>query len=122
MNIKEQCLRIALAELAGHEEPYKHWAFVIVKNKIVAWSKNTSGIPPKRWWVKASNWMPKRHAEMLAIFKARPVGIFDMVNIRLNNHCCRRLSAPCACCYTFAKQMGCRHIHFTTETGWARIT
>lgn len=126
--ILTECLRTAYRLSPRHPErisKYKGYilfSFVIQGNKIIEHGMNRGGNVTPLIGYKDHQ---KLHSENTAYFKARGLlnrrKPFDIVNIRLSRAGIIRLGAPCGCCCSFLKQLGCSRVWFTTEAGWAKI-
>lgn len=127
------CLKISKDYLPKHPERntgnYYHYSFIVQRNKIVEYSTNNSGEPPKHFgYHNRGTWddfAPKRHAEYNVYMKAKGLLLRDtaweIVNVRLNTDGIMRNSTPCECCYGFIKVMGCEKCYFTTNSGFAKM-
>lgn len=115
--ILEACLRKAIEYLPKHGEPYRHYTFVICKNKIIEWGLNRRG-SPLTFLGYADH--TKMHSEVDAYFKAKGLldkQSFEVVNIRLNMDGSIKNSQPCSCCCEFLKNFKCNRVWFTTGMG-----
>lgn len=107
-------------------QTFAHWSFVVQSNKIIDWSTNHNGRPPPHLGYghnKTGYFEPKTHAEFAAWRKARGLlddKPFEVINIRLNKRGEPRMSAPCECCSGFLKEMGCKKVFYTTNSGWSK--
>jgi hypothetical protein len=110
------CLQIAKSNLHKHAEPYRHFSFVIVDNRVVEWGTNRRGSPLTHLGYDRYT---KLHSEIDAYFKARGlIGnqcSFEIVNIRLTKGGIIRNSKPCRCCFEFLKGLKCKRIWFSTD-------
>jgi hypothetical protein len=126
-------MKLALDYLPKHPEFmfFPHYSFVIQSNKIIEWDTNTGGQPPAPFLamyqsrVSHLEGSSKRHSELNAYTKAKGIldrdKSFEIINIRLNKHGSMRDSAPCSCCHSFLKMLGCQKVWFTTNAGWAKM-
>ena len=118
--IINECLNIALKHNTPIKHPqwdcYKHFSFIIQKNKIVDWGTNRMGSSMTFLGYEPHQ---KIHSEVDAYFRARGImnksNTFEVVNIRLNKSNHMRSSNPCKCCFAFLKNLGCKRIHFSTD-------
>ncbi|MCS7317595.1 MAG: hypothetical protein NZZ41_04690 [Candidatus Dojkabacteria bacterium] len=140
MKIKEKMLyeayEIAVNNLQNHplfheKKCFLHYSFLVHDQEIISWSTNNRIIPEKRWgYEKLRRWddsyIPGTHAELALItrfwheFKYE-FKKFGIINIRLNRHKQRRLSAPCMMCSRWLRALKCSTIIFTTDNGWAEV-
>lgn len=111
-----------------HTGTFLHWAFIIQDNKIIGWSTNDFGEPPKGLGYKCkrdTHLFSTRHAEYKALMKCKGIMNFqknwEIINIRLNKQGDMRISKPCNRCYSLTKDWGCVKYYFTTEVGWAKM-
>jgi hypothetical protein len=126
-SIMRECIRIAEEKNTPELHPewgnFHHFSFVIQSNKIVEYGVNRTGAPPIGLGYNPE--FGKIHSETDAYRKARgildPNIHFDIVNIRLNKKNMLRLSKPCKCCFGFLQSLNCKSIHFSTDTGFAKI-
>ena len=119
-SILNQCLKFARMKLKSHSENYKHFSFIVQKNKVVDWGINNCKEMPAHFGYRKSS---KTHAEVAAYFKAKGImqdGDFEIVNIRLNNDGWLRNSKPCDCCYRLLKALGCKRFYYSTNLGFKR--
>lgn len=116
------CLDMASSYLPKHIEPYCHYSFIIVQNKILGWGTNRRG--PPLTFLGYPNYS-KIHSEADAFFKTKGLirdSNFDVVNVRLTKTGLIRSSQPCRCCYEFLMGLNCNQIWFTTDLGnFARL-
>ncbi len=122
--ILRQCLQIAKKHNSEgkHKNQFRHYSFIIQDNKIIEWGINLKSDPLVKYgYAHHAN----VHAENEAYRKAKGIldkdKPFDCVNIRLSAYGEMKLSSPCKCCYNYLNLLGCRDIHFTTESGFAKI-
>lgn len=122
-SIFTECLRIAREKNTPIHHPewghFHHFTFVIQNNKIVEWSTNRPA--PFGSMIKLGySEVSKIHSEVAAYSKAKGLlndEPFDIINIRLRKNNDIAMSEPCPCCYNFLKNLGCKHMYFTTECG-----
>ena len=118
----QECLDISIRNNNPLNHPqwacYKHFSFIIQRNKIVDWGTNRAGTPFANMGYEAHC---KIHSEVEAYRKARGIMDkslpFEVVNIRLIKNGQIRSSCPCKCCWNFLKNLGCKQISFTTDMG-----
>lgn len=122
--ILKECIRISREKNLQRDRAsdFRHFSFIIQKNKLVDWGMNVSKVPPmiQFGYSKTSGW----HAEVNAYRKAKGIlenGPFEMINIRLNRQGHLRLSKPCPCCHMFLTELGCKAVYFSTEVGFAKL-
>jgi len=122
--ILEHCLQIAKSKNTPELHPdwgsYHHFSFVVQANKIIEWGTNKKGTV---WEVHGfNNRRHKIHSEVDAARKAKGLldknKPFEMVNIRLSRASIPRKAAPCKCCTSFLSVVGCKKVHYTTDSGW----
>lgn len=106
-----ECLAEAIKLNPKHNQPYRHFSFIIVENKIVSCGMNRSGPPIARLGYPD---YAKQHSEFVAFQKAYSVGE-TLVNIRLTKRNRLRNSMPCQCCLNFLKSLGVREVWFSTD-------
>ena len=124
-----ESLRIAREKLPRHPERmhWPHFSFIIQNNKIIEWKTNNNAEPARHlgYHTQLENGMAKTHAELNAYRAAKGLlnqnKPFETINIRLNRQGEIRLSAPCKCCFTFLKTMGCSQCWFSTDVGMAKV-
>ncbi len=124
-----EALRIAKEKLSGHPQfsNWPHYTFIVQSNKLVEWGYNTTQEPSIHFGYsdQLEGGMSKTHAELNAFRKAKGLlnqnKSFETINIRLNRQGEIRSSAPCKCCFTFLKTMGCAQCWFSTDVGFAKI-
>jgi len=117
----QECLTIAHKNNTPTKHPqwncYKHFSFIIHRNKIVDWGTNRAGSPLTFGYEPYS----KIHSEVDAYFRAKGLmrkgELFEVVNIRLTKGFKLKSSSPCKCCWNFLRNLGCKRIWFTTDTG-----
>lgn len=121
--ILRECVRLSKEKNAKRVAQFRHYAFIIQKNKIVDWGVNVSKAEPLTQFG-----YPQRsgiHAETNAYRKAKGIldqdAPFEVVNIRLNRRGDLKLSKPCSCCYNFLKELGCSFVWFSTDVGFAKL-
>jgi len=120
--ILKECVRIAREKNQQRDSDFRHFSFIIQRNKLVDWGTNVSRVPPMIHfgYPKTSGW----HSEVNAYRKAKGIledGSFEVINIRLNKLGELRLSKPCKCCHAFLKELGCSYVYFSTDVGFARL-
>jgi tRNA(Arg) A34 adenosine deaminase TadA len=114
-----ECLSIATKNNPKHPESdcYRHFSFIIQKNKIVTWGTNRRSSPLTFLGYPAYS---KMHSEIDAYYKAKGIMDrtgFEVINIRLTKSNNLKESTPCKCCYAFLKHLGCNRIWFSTSMG-----
>jgi hypothetical protein len=116
-----KCFEIALEYNNPNNHPqwdcYKHFSFIIQDNKIITWGTNKAGTS---WTFLGYKPYQKIHSEPVAYFRAKNFlqkRAFEVVNIRLSKSGELKIAAPCQCCATFLKSLGCTKIWFTTRNG-----
>ena len=120
--ILKECTRIAREKNLQRDSDFRHFSFIIQKNKLLEWGTNRSKITPLTHlgYPKTSG----LHAEVNAYKKAKGIikeGSFEVINIRLNKTGELRLSKPCRCCHDFLKALGCTNVVFSTDVGFAKL-
>ena len=122
--ILRECIRLARKNNTFINTHFRHFSFIIQRNKIVEWGKSLAQANPLTMFGYSTR--SGVHSETNAYTKAK--GIldkyipFNVVNIRLTKSGDLRLSKPCACCYSFLENFGCTSVWFSTEVGFAKIT
>lgn len=120
--ILKKCLQIARSNLTKHNEPYRHFTFIVIKNIIIEWGTNRRGEPLTFLGYDKHT---KIHSEVDAYFKGKGLmgkEPFEAINIRLAKNGELKNSRPCRCCTQFLKGFKCKRIWFTTHLdGFARI-
>lgn len=125
--IIKQCLSLARTKNNPDSHPewgnFHHFSFIIQNNKILEMGFNRKGPPLEGFGY--SQEFGKIHSENDVYRKAKGIidhsKAFDVVNIRLNKRDQLRLSKPCSCCSNFLGVVGCRHIYFSTNNGFAKV-
>ena len=121
--IIRECVRLARKKNPSLDTQFRHFSFIIQKNKLVEWSTNISKAAPLTIFGYSN--ISGRHAETNAYDKAKGIldktSGFEVVNIRLNKAGNLKLSKPCACCYSFLESFGCTSVWFSTEAGFAKL-
>lgn len=120
--ILKECIRISREKNHQRDSDFRHFSFIIQKNKLVEWGMNVAKVPPMIHfgYSKTSGW----HSEVNAYRKAKGIledGSFEIINIRLNKQGILRLSKPCKCCYNFLQELGCSVVWFSTDVGFAKL-
>lgn len=119
----QTCLTIARHYLPNHprKDGYKHFSFIVQHNQLVEWGTNRSA-PPLFYYGYEEHQM--LHSENVAYKKARGLlnsgEPFEVVNIRMNIDGSIKISKPCPCCIAFLKNLGCKRIWYTDESGCFR--
>ena len=113
-----KCYCTALNVLDKHCQPYKHYSFVVQKNRIVGYGINNNG--PANITLGYPSYS-KIHSEVDAYFKNKAfIDIqfpFEIVNIRMMKNGRLRDSNPCPCCFGFLSSLNCNRIWFSTNIG-----
>lgn len=122
--ITRECVNIARKHVKDHPERYfLHFSFIVQANQIVEWAMNRTHTPPQYMGYYDYS---KLHSESLAYKRAKGLlrkdESFEIVNIRLDRKGNFRNSLPCLCCMRWLKELGCRHILFSTNAGLMRLT
>ena len=118
--VLRECLKIAFDNNTPDHpqwECYKHFSFIVQKNKVVRYGTNRAGAALIRYGYQPYQ---KIHSEADVYFKARGImegDSFEVVNIRLTKTFMIRDSTPCKCCWSFLKKLGCKKIYYTTNIG-----
>ena len=122
--ILKECIRISREKNLQRDRTsdFRHYSFIIQKNKVVEWGTNVSKVPPmiQFGYPKTAGW----HSEANAYRKAKGIldsSSFEVINIRLNRQGDLRLSKPCKCCHSFLTELGCSAVWFSTELGFAKL-
>ncbi len=115
----ERLLRLAYSKLPTHDQPYRHYAFIVQSGEVLSLGRNHTGdgvVIYKRG---------KIHAEYVAFRKAqhRIHKGFECYNIRIGRDMATRCSKPCRICFNFLKAHGCTKVHYTITDGlWGCLT
>jgi hypothetical protein len=113
-----KCYCIARGILDRHNQPYKHYSFIVQKNRIIGYGINNNG--PANITLGYPSYS-KIHSEVDAYFKSRqfidPQSQFEVVNIRMIKNARLRNSCPCQCCFGFLKSLDCSRVWFSTDIG-----
>jgi hypothetical protein len=125
--IIKQCLHLARAKNNPESHPeynnFHHFSFIVQNNKILEMGFNRKGPPLEGFGY--SKEFGKIHSENDVYRKTKGIidhsKPFDIVNIRLNKRGQLRLSKPCSCCANFLRVVGCRHVYFSTNDGFAKV-
>ena len=120
--ILKECIRIAREKNLQRDSDFRHFSFIIQRNKLIEWGTNVSRVPPliHFGYSNTSGW----HSEVNAYRKAKGIigeGYFEVINIRLNKLGDLRISKPCKCCHAFLKELGCKDVWFSTDAGFAKL-
>lgn len=116
--ILRECVRIAREKNERRDGNFRHFSFVIQKNKIVEFGMNVGRAKPPLYFG-----YPEKagiHAETFAYKKAKGLlrgEDFEMLNIRLNRSGELKLSKPCPCCYALLQTVGCKAVWFSVDGG-----
>lgn len=126
-----ECLRLAVDYHPRHPlfDTFSHYSFIFQNNSLLGWATNVNVVPPIHFGygnrLKNLPFQPKTHAEHNAFNKVRglinPKYCWTCLNIRLNKAFEIKNSMPCSCCSAWMKVMGCNHIWFSTDIGFAKI-
>ena len=120
-SLLRECVRIAIDKEDSFDERFKHFSFIVQRNKILEWATNRAAAPLVN---RGFPTYGKLHAETESYRRASGLlqadYAFECVNIRVKNGFLK-LSAPCNCCYNFLRTEGCNAIWFSTDNGFARI-
>ena len=122
----QSAVNIARANNTPEKHPryayYVHFTFIVQDGTIIAYGMNRAGRSiyaqlgyPKRALVHSENDAYKKAKGLLNHKKP-----FSAINIRLNRMNEFRAAAPCPCCRSFLKIMGCNKVIFTTNTGFGK--
>jgi len=122
-----RCLDIAFKHNVPANHPqwgcYHHYSFILKQNKIIEWSTNYTGEPNIFLGYKSYQ---KIHSELMAFKRAkkllgRDLGMFEILNIRLNKNNELKNSFPCNCCLGWLKENNCSRICYSHEAGFSQI-
>ena len=118
-SILRECIREAQRKLSRHDQPWKHFSF-IVADKVISCATNKTAPPLTRYGYPSFG---KLHSETEAFRKCRSIvpPAYICINIRLNRDGSLRNSCPCDPCFKFLKYTGCTSVYFTTSHDFARI-
>lgn len=120
-SIITECIRISKEKLNTHPSNYKHYTFIVHKNKLIGYGTNLVENPPKYLGYHSNAMI---HSEINAFKKNKGLikgKKFEILNIRLSKEGNLKNSTPCNCCYNFMKEMGCVKFYFSTDCGIANI-
>ena len=110
-NVIQQCVKILYRDWNNDKTQARyHYAFAIIKNKIIAVGKNQTVYPSHKIlelgkMYKVAKWLkfPYPHAESDLITKIPPgtkVKNLEILSLRINRHGQFRLAKPCLHCQT----------------------
>ena len=104
---------------------------IIYKNKVISvgWNLENKTNPLQKEYNRLRGYDPDAsisrntlHAEFAAMIKIKDIDIdFNKVNLfiyRIKKDGTAGLARPCQACMGFAKDLGIKHIYYTTESGW----
>ena len=121
--ILRECVRLAKKKNTSLDNQFRHFSFIIQRNKIIEWGTNISKANPLTLFGYSNR--SGIHSETNAYAKAKGIldkfVSFEAVNIRLNKSGELKLSKPCPCCYSFLESFGCHAVWFSTEAGFAKL-
>lgn len=121
--ILRECVRLARKKNPSLDNQFRHFSFIVQRNKLVEWGTNVPKADPLTFFGYSN--ISGVHAETNAYAKAKGIldknYSFEVVNIRLNKSGDLKLSKPCACCYSFLESFGCSTVWFSTEAGFAKL-
>lgn len=120
------CLLQANTYKNRHTDQFKHFSFIIQRDKIIAWGKNRYTLHSR---VRGYPDNAKIHSEFNALrrahlnFKSTRIGDnkFSIINIRINRFGEFRRSKPCPCCEFYLRLFGCTEVWYTTYSGFERM-
>lgn len=116
--ILRECVRIAREKNLKRSGNFRHFSFVIQRNKIVEYGMNVGRAkPPIHFGYPEKAGI---HSETFAYKRAKGLlngESFEMVNIRLNRSGDLKLSKPCPCCYALLQDVGCVAVWFSVDGG-----
>ena len=110
-----ECIGIAKRKNPNRGGIYRHYSFLIQRNKLIEWADNIRCGDYTKWGYSK---YAGGHSEFLAYRKAKGILLnesFEMLNIRLNKRGVIKNSKPCSCCYDFLKELGCKLIVYSID-------
>jgi len=133
-NLLREAIRVAMSKRESHPmhlRGYKLYSFVVEHNKLLGYGVNNRDSIVKihygynkraRGW--ATDFVTAEHAEISAWRKCRGLieSSFELINIRITDAGKIAMSCPCPCCRDWIVANGCTGVHFTTGSGWARMS
>jgi hypothetical protein len=128
-----EAVRISFDKKESHpmfRNGYLLFSFVVERNKILGMGMNNREriVSPHYGYEKrhrgwGDGFTTAEHAEIGAWRKCRGLieDTFELINVRITDGGKVALSAPCSCCSDWLKENGCTHVHFTTNSRWAKM-
>lgn len=134
-NLLREAIRVAKEKHVWHPmigRGFNLFSFVVEHNKLLGMGMNNrDAIVPQHYGYdrRARGWgnvgfVTCEHSELAAYRKCRGLinGNFELINVRLTVADNLALSAPCSCCCDWLRANGCKTVHFTTDSGWAKLS
>ena len=121
-SILYDCLMQANDYKNRHVNQFKHFTFIVQRNKIIGWGKNQATLHSRVPGYPEYSWI---HSEAAALKRAhmntKSQESFSVINIRINRFGELRCSKPCQCCEFYLRLFGCKEVYYTTLSGFERM-
>lgn len=110
-------------QVHGREHPFRHFAFLFNKNKIISigWNKFKQHPASLKHGYRKDAGI---HAELDSVLAAKldDYSRIDMAVLRIGRRGNLTMSKPCVYCENLIDHLGIRRVWFTNETGeWQRL-